>query len=110
MSPEDIVQEVFKRVRESDLRVADLYAYDGQLEEPFRLHQGREEIRGFYERVFREIRPLPEVQMLCENLPTVVAVLRVVSADGSVSQAADVFEVQDGMIRAMRICPRKVVS
>lgn len=103
MTPEEIVHAVFARVRATDPSVAQLYAPDAVLDHGDGVHSGREQIDAFYRGVFLR-RPQPQVEALFVNLPTVAALLRVETGDGSVNQVVDVFQVEDGLIRAMKVC------
>src|SRR5581483_1651600 len=94
MTPEEIVTSVFARVRARDIRVADLYAEDATLYSHDGVHRGRDAIRAFYKNVVEVTKPNPQVVGLFVNLPTVAAVIN----------AGNVFQVEDGEIRSMRIC------
>jgi hypothetical protein len=99
----DRIREVFVRVRNGDLRVADLYAedavvtygHDGRAE-------GREAIRIFYRRTIETIRPQPRVEAVLEAPPLYVAVVDVPTTAGH-HRALDLFEVDDKGIRRLEI-------
>jgi hypothetical protein len=104
MSPDELVQAVFARVRGADPTVADLYGPDASLETAAGVVRGREAIAAFYQDVFRTTRPQPSVEALFVNLPMVVALLRIEVPDGGVRRVVDVFHVDDGAISSMRVC------
>ena len=106
MTPEEMVREVFARVRAGDIRVAELYAPDGKLTNTDKTHEGREAITEFYRGVIRNGGVQPQVKEVYVSLPLVVAVLQVETPSGTVHHVADVFEVGDGAIRSMRACMR----
>jgi SnoaL-like domain len=98
-----MVRTVFARVRDRDPSVSDLYADDATIRSADGLHQGRQEIVRFYERV-RAPGVQPQIEDLFVNLPLVVAVLNVTTSDGQVVRVADVFEVGEDAIRSLQIC------
>jgi hypothetical protein len=99
----DRVREVFARVRQGDLTVADLYAEDAVL-----IHgregrvEGREAIRAFYQRTIEGIHPQPQVEDVLERPPRYVAIVDVPTTDGH-RRALDLFEVDDEGIRRLEI-------
>ncbi|HZS14444.1 MAG TPA: nuclear transport factor 2 family protein [Candidatus Dormibacteraeota bacterium] len=103
MTPEEIVTSVFARVRARDIRVADLYAEDATLYSHDGVHRGRDAIRAFYKNVVEVTKPNPQVVGLFVNLPTVAAVINAGTTE-HIANAVDVFQVEDGEIRSMRIC------
>src|SRR5579884_2020770 len=104
MTPEEIVTSVFARVRARDIRVADLYAEDAHLTSmDGEVHRGRDAIRAFYKQVVEVTKPNPQVVGLFVNLPTVAAVINAGTTE-HIANAVDVFHVEDGEIRSMRIC------
>jgi SnoaL-like domain len=106
VSPEELVREVFARVRASNIEVAQLYAPDATLTASDTTHKGRAAIAEFYASRFHEGGVHPQVQEIYLNPPLVVAVLRVTAASGVVHHVADVFELEGGLIRSMRACMR----
>lgn len=104
MSPEDVVRTLFARVRAHDVSVSDLFAPDATLEAPGRQIRGRDEIRRFYEGVFQSGGVHPEVEELFVAAPVVAALLRVTGATGDVLRVLDLFELEAGVIRSMRVC------
>jgi hypothetical protein len=106
VKPDELVREVFARVRANDIGVADLYAPDATLTSSDVTQVGRAAIAEFYLSRFREGGVQPQVQDIYLSLPLVVAVLRVETPSGAVHHVADVFEVVGGSIRSMRACMR----
>ena len=105
MTPEEIVTSVFARVRAHDPAVAQLYAEDAVLHHDYghESFHGRAAIEAFYRTVFVR-NPQPQVAALFVHLPTVAALLDVEQPDGEKRQVVDVFQVEDGFIREMRVC------
>jgi hypothetical protein len=101
---EGIVREVFARVRNRDPGVADLYHQDATLTTDGTVHEGRDAIRAFYLGVFSGTGPHPTVRGMWINGSTYAALLEVSRASGGVIHAVDVFDVDSGGIRSMRIC------
>jgi nuclear transport factor 2 (NTF2) superfamily protein len=101
---EGIVREVFARVRNRDPKVADLYHEDATLTADDTAHQGRDAIRAFYLGVFSGNRPYPQVRGLWVNGSIYAALLEVTRDSGGVIHAVDVFDVDAGGIRSMRVC------
>jgi ketosteroid isomerase-like protein len=99
---EEMVREVFRRVRNADARVAELYCPDAALHERGNVHRGRPAIREFYENVFRMHGSQPVVRGVWAAESLHSALLEVVRADGSVAHAIDLFDVCDSGIRSMR--------
>jgi hypothetical protein len=100
----DRVRAVFARVGVGDLSVADLYAEHATIvfgDAPDARVEGREAIRAFYEQAVA-MRPQPRVEDMVEVPPFYAAVVDVPVADGHI-RALDVFEVDDGGIRSLRI-------
>jgi hypothetical protein len=103
----DRVREVFARVRNGDLSVADLYAEDavilfgndGRVE-------GVEAIRAFYKGAIDAIAPQPTVEAVLEAAPLYVALVDVPGADVH-HRALDLFEIDEGGIRRLEIYTRK---
>jgi len=105
MTPEEIVTSVFAGVRGRDHNaVANLYAPDARLTVmDGTVHEGRDAIRDFYHNVVTVTKPNPQVVGLFVNLPMVAAVINAGSTE-HFANAVDVFHVEDGAIRSMRIC------
>jgi hypothetical protein len=101
---EGIVREVFARVRNKDPKVADLYHQDATLTADATVHEGRDAIRTFYLGVFSGRGPRPQVRGMWANGSTYAALLEVTMAGGDVTHAVDVFDVDSGGIRSMRVC------
>jgi hypothetical protein len=105
LTSEEIVRSVFDRVHASDASVADLYAEDAvRIDQNGHRFVGREEIRRFYESIFPTSIPHPELEYLFVNPPFVGALLRLpVRAGASGSRYLDLFEVEAGLIRSLRV-------
>ena len=97
------MREVFRRVRDGDAGVADLYAEDGVIvyAKGGRV-EGREAIRAFYQRQIEGIRPEPRVETVFEQPPLYVAIVDVPTTDGRL-RAVDLFEVDGEGIRKLEI-------
>jgi hypothetical protein len=103
----DRVREVFARVGNGDLSVADLYADDGVIVYGDGARaEGRDAIRAFYARAIEGVRPQPRVEALLEAPPLYVALVDVPGADVH-HRALDLFEVDDGGIRRLEIFTRR---
>ena len=102
----DRVREVFARVRNGDLAVADLYAHDGVVVYGGGGRaEGREAIRAFYASAIEGIRPEPRVEAILEAPPLYVALVDVPGADVH-HRALDLFEIDDDGIRRLEIYNR----
>jgi hypothetical protein len=102
----DRVREVFVRVCNGDLRVADLYADDGVIVYGDGARaEGRDAIRAFYARAIAGIRPQPQVETILEAPPMYVALVDVPGTDVH-HRALDLFEVDEGGIRRLEIFTR----
>jgi hypothetical protein len=99
-----IVREVFARVRNRNPGVADLYHQDATLTADDIVHAGRDAIRAFYLGVFSGTGPHPTVRGLWANGSIYAALLEVTRDSGGVIHAVDVFDVDSGGIRSMRVC------
>ena len=103
----DRVREVFARVRNGDLSVADLYADDGVIVYGDGARaEGRDAIRAFYARAIEGIRPEPRVETILEAPPLYVALVDVPGTDVH-HRALDLFEVDDAGIRRLEIFARR---
>jgi hypothetical protein len=104
VTPEEIVRAVFDRVHASNPTVSDLYAedavrygHDGQVQ------HGRAAIAEFYESRFPTAPPYPELAGMFVQLPYVAVLLRFPEHDTSLGGVIDLFEVDDGAIRSLRV-------
>lgn len=114
LSPEvqgsDRVREVFARVRNGDLTVADLYAEDAVVIFGNGAQAGgREGIRAFYQRAIEDISPKPEVEAVLESPPLYVALVNVPTTEGT-RRAVDLFHLEDGEIQSLEIYSRWPVT
>lgn len=99
----DRIREVFNRVRNGDLSVADLYAEDAVVTYGHGGRaEGREAIRAFYSRTIEAIRPQPQVDAVLEAPPLYVAVVDVPTSSGR-HRALDLFELDERGIRRLDI-------
>jgi ketosteroid isomerase-like protein len=104
MSPEDVVRSVFERVHASDPSVGDLYAEDAlRIDQHGQRFAGRAAITEFYKSIFPTSAPHPTLEALFVNLPVVGALLRLPGRDGNTGLYLDMFEVEDGLIRSLRV-------
>jgi hypothetical protein len=102
----DRVREVFARVRDGDLGVADLYAEDAVIVYGDGARaEGRDAIRAFYARAIEGIRPQPRVEAVLEAPPLYVALVDVPGTEVH-HRALDLFEVDDTGIRCLEIFAR----
>ena len=100
------MREVFARVRDGDLTVAELYAEDGVIVYGNGARaEGRDAIRAFYARAIEGIRPEPRVETILEAPPLYVALVDVPGADVH-HRALDLFEVDERGIRKLEIFAR----
>ena len=106
MKGADRVREVFARVRNGDLSVAELYAEDGVIlfGSDGRV-EGRDAIREFYKGAIESIRPQPDVEAVLEAPPLYVALVDVPGTDVH-HRALDLFEIDDAGIRRLEIYTR----
>jgi hypothetical protein len=103
----DRVREVFARVGNGDLSVADLYADDGVIVYGDGARaEGRDAIRAFYALAIGGIRPQPRVETIMEAPPLYVALVDVPGVDVH-HRALDLFEVDEGGIRRLEIFSRR---
>ena len=101
MEPEEIVRELFARVRAGDIAVADLYAEDGILDTGDAVCTGRDAIREYYARVLQS-GIQPNVEALYRKPPYYAAQLRVTTPGGAV-RVRDVFQIEDGAVKTLRV-------
>ena len=98
-----IAEEVFRRVRNRDLSVVDLYAADGTVFRRGETFTGRDGLTAFYRYTMNERGAYPEVQKIFECPPLVAAHLSVGLATGNVIEVVDIFEIVDGQIKSLHI-------
>jgi hypothetical protein len=103
------VRHVFDRVRNGDSRVADLYAEDGVVLAGDLRVVGREDIRAFYLQAIDSIRPQPTVRVLMESSPYYVALVDVLTTNGTV-HALDLFQLGEDGIRQLEIYNRVIMD
>jgi hypothetical protein len=101
VEPEEIVRELFARVRAGDTAVADLYAEDAVFDTGDDRLVGRDAIRGYYARVLQS-GIQPNIEALYTKLPLVGAQLCVTTPGGEV-RVLDLFEVEAGEVRSLRV-------
>ena len=102
---EDRVREVFKRVRNGDDSVADLYAEDGVVLIGGRKVEGREAIRAFYRNTIDSIHPRPDVQAVLVSAPWYGVIVEVPTDNGHM-HALDLFQLGDDGIKQLEIYSR----
>ena len=106
MEPEQVVLEVLERLHASDPSVADLYHEDAvRYGHDGAVMRGRAEIRAFYESLFPRTPPLPEVRALFSQPPYVGALIRLPGDVDPPYEYVDLFEVEDGLVRSIRVLP-----
>jgi ketosteroid isomerase-like protein len=104
MKPEDLVRELFERVHASDPGVRDLYAEDAvRVDRHGRRFEGRDAIGRFYQSIFPTSPPYPTLEHVYVNLPFVAALLRLPERDGIGGVYVDLFEIEGGEIRSLRV-------
>jgi hypothetical protein len=104
MEAEEIVRAVFARVHASDPAVSDLYSSDAvRYGHDGRVQRGRAAIAEFYQSWFPARPPFPEIECLLVNLPYVGALLRLPEREGQPRWCLDLFEVEGGSIRSLRV-------
>jgi hypothetical protein len=110
MEPEQVVLEVLERLHASDPSVADLfhedairYGHDGTV------MRGRAEIQAFYESLFPREPPLPELRALFSHAPFVGALLRLPGDTDPPYEYVDLFEVDGGLVRSIRVLQPKAI-
>jgi hypothetical protein len=97
MTPVEIVQDVFARLHAEDRSALDHYAADAVRIAPNGRQDGRDAILAFYE-TYWESGGLPMLEkVIYAQPPLVCAVLLPVGM-------IDVFEIEDGLIRAITVC------
>jgi hypothetical protein len=104
MDAEEIVRAVFERVHASDPTVSDLYRDDAvRYGHDGRVQRGRAAIAEFYQSWFPARPPFPEIEDLLVNLPYVGALLRLPEREGQSRWCLDLFEIEGGAIRSLRV-------
>jgi hypothetical protein len=99
-----LVNEFFDRVHAGDLTVCEMYAPDGiRVDHEGREFRGRDSIRQVYAGMFPLPATHPEVAALLRNPPFLAAVMQWPGRSGEGSQYIDLFEIEDGLIRALRV-------
>jgi len=97
------VREVFARVRNGDVSVADLYAEDAVIVYgPAGRAEGREAIRAFYTAAISAIGAQPQVEDVLEAPPFYVAIVNVPTQTG-LHRVLDLFELDESGIRKLEI-------
>ena len=71
--------------------------------------RGREEIRAFYESLFPRTPPLPELRALFSHPPFVGALIRLPGDTDAPYEYVDLFEIEDGLVRSIRVLVPKAV-
>jgi hypothetical protein len=104
MNAEEVVRAVFERVHASDPTVSDLYAEDAvRYGHDGLVQRGRTAIGEFYRAWFPSKPPYPEVESLLTSPPYIAALLRLPEREGRPGWCVDLFEVEDGEIRTLRV-------
>lgn len=104
MTDEEVVRAVFERVHASDPTVRDLYAEDAvRYGHDGLVQRGRAAIGEFYQAWFPSKPPHPEIECLLASPPYIAALLRLPEREGRRGWCVDLFEVEDGAIRTLRV-------
>lgn len=104
MGSEELVRQVFERVHASDPAVSDLYADDAvRIDQEGRRYEGRPAIAQFYESIMPTSPPHPVLEHIFVNPPFVGALLRLPERNGIARHYLDLFEVDNGAIRSLRV-------
>jgi hypothetical protein len=98
----ELVREVFRRVREGDLAVADLFDEDADLYYHDVHAHGREAIRRFYRRTIDVMAPRCTVETLLETPPLYAAMIDLPTTKGHM-KALDLFELGPGGVQRLEI-------
>jgi len=99
------VVEVFSRVREGDVSVADLFTENAVISFAGGTVTGRSAIRDFYRHTIHSMHPQPRIEAVLESPPLYVVILDVPTTLGH-HRALDLFEVRDEGIRKLEIYAR----
>jgi hypothetical protein len=104
MEAEEVVRAVFERVHASDPTVSDLYAEDAvRYGHDGLVQRGRAAIAEFYQSRFPSQPPFPEIEGYVASPPYIAALLRLPERDGRPGWCVDLFEVENGAIRTLRV-------
>ena len=99
MTPSEVVEAYFERMRAGDPNVADLFGESAQLVGLGNRVVGREAIRAFYTEAIERGGPQPSLAgpLMCDG-GRVAAEIWIDLADGSKVHVVDLFHVEDGQI------------
>ena len=100
-APADVARAYFACMRAGDAGVADLFHEDAVLEGLGQVTRGRDAIRAFYTGAIQDGRPQPELLSMAADKGRVFAEIDIQLGDGGRVHAVDLFEVDDGRIRAL---------
>jgi hypothetical protein len=104
MDPEQVVIEVLERLHASDPSVGDLYHDDAvRYGQDGTVMHGRAETMAFYETLFPRTPPFPEVRALFSHAPFVGALIRLPGDADPPFEYIDLFEIEDGLVRSIRV-------
>ena len=104
MSPEQLVRQVFERVHASDPSIVELFHEDAVRHgQDGRSQHGRAAIGAFYQSLFPTSPPYPEIDQVFIQLPYVGVLLRLPENEAGLRHVIDLFEVEDGAIRTLRV-------
>jgi hypothetical protein len=104
MDDVSLVKEFFDRVHAGDATVSEMYAPDGlRVDHEGREFRGRESIGQVYAGMFPLPATHPEVAALLRNPPYLAAIMQWPGRSGAGSQYIDLFEIENGLIRALRV-------
>lgn len=102
MSPEQVVEEYFSRIRAQNLEVADLFHADAVLLGLGMRVSGRDAIRTFYKNAIEAGGPQPSLAgPLMSDGRRVAAEILITLSDNSTLHVVDMFHVEGGYIRML---------
>jgi ketosteroid isomerase-like protein len=103
-SGRELVEQVFTRVRNADLSVADLFTDDAVVTGPAGYEVvGRAAIRDHYERNISAHAPQPRIELIVGDHPHYVTIVNVGLRDGHANRALDLFEIKGEKISRLEI-------
>jgi hypothetical protein len=102
VTPEQVVNEYFSRMQQSDYAVAELFAEDAVLIGMGEPISGKEAVAAFYQDSISRAAPNPDPLLVFSEGPYVAAEIRISIADGSELHVLDIFEVRDGFIHSLK--------
>jgi hypothetical protein len=102
VTPQQVVNEYFSRMRHSDFAVAELFAEDAVLIGMGEPICGKDAVAAFYRDSISRAAPSPDPLLVFSDGPNVAAEIRITIADGTELHVLDIFEVRDGLIHSLK--------